>query len=99
MRGRNVTLRDIVLEERPQLVDLHCDEQLPPEEEEEEVANYEEVVEVTPYRVALPCGVCASPLRLFIQATDEGRRGLELLLFRDLAIICPSCARNETRHE
>ncbi|AEP82742.1 unnamed protein product [Canis familiaris papillomavirus 10] len=97
MIGKDATLKDIVLEEQPCPVDeLWCDEELPPEEEEEAERGLEALA---PYRILTECGHCDRGIRLVVVSTQEGIRTLEDLLLRCLGLCCPECATHRWRFE
>lgn len=90
MRGLNVDLRDIILDELPEQVDLHCDEVLQEEEEEEQ--------QVHPrcrdlYQVAICCGLCNQPINFVCIAGIRTLRDLEQLLLGSLEFVCVGCVR------
>lgn len=93
MIGKEVTLRDIVLEfTEPQPVDLHCEEELPEQDTEVEP-------ERTAYKIILRCGGgCGTKLRLFVAATQVGIRGLQDLLLEEVVILCPDCRNSDLQH-
>lgn len=87
MRGLNVNLRDIVLDELPEQVDLHCDEVLQDEEEEQQVHPRCRDL----YEVAICCGLCDQPIKFVCIAGISTLRQLEELLFGPLQFVCVSC--------
>nr|UJP71353.1 E7 protein [human papillomavirus 115] len=97
MIGKEATIHDIVLEDLSELVqpiDLHCNEELPDEQEEEE----ELAPDRTPFKVIVYCGgSCGTKLRIFLLSTTYGIRLLEDLLLNELALLCPQC-RDRIRH-
>lgn len=92
MIGKEVTLRDIVLElTEPQPVDLHCEEELPEQDTEVEP-------ERTSYKIILRCGGgCGTRLRIFVAATHSGITSLQELLLEEVVLLCPDC-RNSDQH-
>lgn len=91
MRGVEVNLRGIVLEEEvPQHIRLECDEVLQEEEEEEQ--------QVPPtsryaYEVSICCGGCHQPIKCVCLASISTLRQFETLLFGDLEFLCVRCVR------
>ncbi|AEO16196.1 E7 [Canis familiaris papillomavirus 8] len=96
MIGKDATLRDIVLEEEQPcpVDDLYCDEELPPEEEEE---AERELQSFAPYRIQAHCGHCERPIRLVVLSTRDGIISLEELLTSCLDLCCPDCASRRWR--
>lgn len=88
MIGKQATLRDIVLEELVQPIDLHCHEELLEEVEE---AVIEEEPEYTPYKIIVNCGGCDTKLKLFVLATNFGIRAFQAALLENVRLVCPSC--------
>ncbi|AMB19779.1 early protein E7 [Alouatta guariba papillomavirus 1] len=100
MIGATPTLKDIVLTELPEPVDLHCDEQINEEDdrqsEEEEEEEEEEDYEVTHqslYQIVSVCDTCHADIRLLVNCTETDIQILEHLLSGTLALVCPRCAR------
>ncbi|ATQ38120.1 E7 [Betapapillomavirus 2] len=87
MIGKQATLRDIVLEELVQPIDLHCHEEL----EEVEEAVVEEEPEYTPYKIIVNCGGCSVKLKLYVLATEPGIRAFQVSLLEDVKLVCPTC--------
>lgn len=95
MHGQVATIKDIVLEERPEVVDLHCNEQLlDSSESEEEDSVREQLVEQAQqaYRVVTTCGWCKCLVRLAVECRDADVKVLQQLLLDNLSIVCPRCA-------
>lgn len=97
MIGKEVTVRDIVLElseVQPEVlpVDLFCDEELPNEQQAEEELDIDRVV----FKVIAPCGCscCEVKLRIFVNATNRGIKTFQELLTGDLQLLCPECRGN-----
>ncbi|AAA79409.1 transforming protein E7 [Human papillomavirus 23] len=88
MIGKQATLRDIVLEELVQPIDLHCHEELTEEVEE---AVVEEEPEYTPYKIIVVCGGCETQLKLYVLATDFGIRSFQASLLENVKLVCPAC--------
>jgi len=87
MIGPEATLHDIVLTEQPpETVDLHCYEQMPPEEEESETRDL--------YRVAADCGLCRSRVRFVCLAEQEDIRHFQDLLF-GISFVCLRCVKTQ----
>lgn len=82
MIGKQTTLRDIVLEERPEPVSLICHETL----DEEELS-------LRPYKFSVNCFYCPRELRIVVQSTPGGSLTLQDLLLHDLTFVCVGCAR------
>lgn len=93
MRGNAPDLKDIVLQSADYVepVDLYCDESLSPD------SSPEEEEELEPYTIDTQCN-CESKVRLVVVATKAAIRTLEILLFQELGIVCPVCARCFIRH-
>lgn len=90
MRGEQVNLQDIVLNELPEHVDLHCDEVLQEEEEEEQqVYDARDA-----YEVSICCGSCHRPIKFVCLATINVLRSFESLLFRSLDFLCVRCVNH-----
>ena len=89
MQGELVTIPDIVLETLVTPANLLCNETLSPDEEPEEEQNY---------KVDSKCHTCGARLRVCVVATYSAIRTLQLLLFQDLHLLCPSCARALCQH-
>ena len=95
MIGKGATLKDIVLEEQPCPYDeLYCDEELPPEDEEE---AEQETQDIAPYRIQTLCGHCDRGIRLVVLSTPHGIRTLEDLLLSCIGVCCPECASRRWR--
>lgn len=94
MIGKQATLRDIVLEELVQPIDLHCHEELL-EEVEEAVVEEEPIY--TPYKIIVFCGGCDTRLKLYVLATDCGIRAFQASLLETVKLVCPTC-REDIRH-
>lgn len=99
MHGQVATIKDIVLQELPNVVDLHCHEQLLDSSESESEDDRDGVHEQQPveqaqqaYRVVTTCGICWCPVRLTVQCRDADVKVLQQLLLDDLSIVCPCCA-------
>lgn len=91
MIGKQATLRDIVLEELVQPIDLHCHEELPDLPEDIEASVVEEEPVYTPYKIIVLCGGCEVRLKLYVWATDAGIRNLQDCLLGDVRLLCPTC--------
>ncbi|ACU27458.1 E7 [Canis familiaris papillomavirus 6] len=91
MIGQEPTLPDIVLTAQlpPETVDLHCYEQIPAEEEEEEEPASRDL-----YRVAALCGLCGSRVRFVCLAESDDIRHFQRLLF-NLSFVCLRCVKTE----
>nr|ALT54926.1 E7 [human papillomavirus 62]ALT54934.1 E7 [human papillomavirus 62]WAB53685.1 E7 [human papillomavirus 62]WAB53990.1 E7 [human papillomavirus 62]WBM83558.1 E7 protein [human papillomavirus 62] len=96
MHGQAATIKDIVLQERPDVVDLHCHEQLldSSEEEVDDRDSGEQPVERAQqaHRVVTTCGICNCLVRLVVLSGDAELRRLQQLLTDALEIVCPGCA-------
>lgn len=88
MIGKQATLRDIVLEELVQPIDLHCHEELTEEVEE---AVVEEEPDYSPYKIIVFCGGCDTKLKLYVLATDFGIRSFQASLLDNVKLVCPTC--------
>lgn len=80
-----MNLRDIVLGELPEHVELHCDEVLQ-EEEEQQVPDAREA-----YEVSICCGSCHRPIKFVCLASINSLRSFESLLLRSLDFLCVRC--------
>lgn len=86
-------LRDIVLGEIPEVVDLSCDEVLQDEEEEEQQVHEATIQEA--YEVSICCGICHRPIRCVCLATISSIRELQTLLFGSLDFVCVPCVNEQ----
>ena len=93
MIGNQVTIQDIVLELEPYPIDLFCEEEELPTEQD----TSEEEPEKVPFKVVAPCGCCGARLRLFLCATNLGIHTFETLLLEELSLLCPTC-RESIQH-
>ena len=84
-----MSLPEIILQEAPEVQDLHCYEEIIDEEEEEQ-----EIVYVEPYEVQVTCGLCEERIVFFVAGTRDSVRRLQVLLLDDLRILCRRCAFN-----
>ncbi|ABC95025.1 E7 [Rousettus aegyptiacus papillomavirus 1] len=83
MRGRDPSLELAAAAEEVQAVDLHCDESLDQEAEQQ-----------TFYNIQLPCTSCERHMRLVISCSSSGLRTLAVLLRqREVQLICAQCTR------
>lgn len=57
----------------------------------------EEELEGQPYRIATTCGICKTPVRIFVVASDAGIRNFQDLLLHNLQLLCVTCGKN-SRH-
>lgn len=96
MRGFNVDLRDIVVNEIPDAVDLYCDEVLQ-EDQEEEQQLPDQVIQET-YEVSICCGICQQPINFVCLATISAVRQLQELLFGPLSFVCVRCVIDRRLH-
>lgn len=89
MRGERPTLRDINLDLQDLVMpdNLLSGEVLDPEEELEEVEPRH------PYSIVTECNNCSGKLRLHVVTTSTGIRDLQELFFRNLSLLCCTCAR------
>ncbi|ATQ38078.1 E7 [Alphapapillomavirus 3] len=97
MHGQVATIKDIVLEEVPDVVDLHCNEQVldsSESEEEDDRDSVQQPVEQAQqaYRVVTTCGSCWCPVRLVVQCGDADLKVLQQLLEDNVSLVCPRCA-------
>ncbi|AHZ58194.1 E7 protein [Human papillomavirus type 72b] len=98
MHGQVATIKDIVLEELPDVVDLLCHEQLldssesesEGEDERDSVQPVEQAQQA--YGVVTTCGSCCCPVRLVVQCGDADLKVLQQLLQDNVSIVCPRCA-------
>lgn len=93
MIGKEPNIKDIELElsQLVEPVSLYCDESLSPDSDPEE----EEEREI--YRVETECE-CGSVICVIIEATKAAVRTFHLLLFQELRVFCPVCAREIIRN-
>lgn len=89
MRGEVATIPDIVLDTLVLPANLLSNESLSPAEELEE----EQI-----YKVDSVCHCCGARLRVCVSASVTAIRTLQVLLLRDLHLLCPSCARELCHH-
>lgn len=94
MHGHTPTIKDIILTETPDVVDLHCDEQLLDSSEEEDNGHCDQPAEPAQlaHRVLTECGLCGRPVRLVVLCDAGGLRQLQQLIVDVVAIVCPGCA-------
>lgn len=92
MRGSKVDLKDIVVGEIPEPVDLSCDEVLQFDEEEEQQVHEPTIQET--YQVSICCGLCRRPIKFVCLASISSIRGLETLLFGSLDFVCVQCVND-----
>lgn len=93
MRGGEPTIRDIELDLH-KLVDpanVLSNQSLSPDAIPEEEFQ-------APYKIDTCCGTCERPVRLVVTASNRGIHHFEQLLFSELTILCPGCARGKFRH-
>lgn len=92
MHGERPSLKDItlILEEIPEIVDLHCDEQFDNSEEDTNYQLTEPAVQA--YGVVTTCCKCYSTVRLVVECGAADIRHLEQLFLNTLTIVCPRCA-------
>ncbi|NP_077117.1 early protein E7 [Alphapapillomavirus 4] len=92
MHGNRPSLKDItlILDEIPEIVDLHCDEQFDSSEEE----NNHQLTEpdVQAYGVVTTCCKCGRTVRLVVECGQADLRELEQLFLKTLTLVCPHCA-------
>lgn len=84
MIGQEPTISEIVLTEQPNVIDLRCHEQMPPEEEEQDLREA--------YRVSAECGLCKRTVRFICLSDREDIRVLQQLLF-SLNLLCLTCVK------
>lgn len=85
MIGNAPSISDIVLTELPpDAVDLYCDEEMPPEEEEPEARDV--------YQVAADCGICDRRVRFVCLAFSEDIHNFHQQLF-SVSFVCLSCVK------
>lgn len=87
MIGKQATIPEIVLElqDLVQPIDLHCDEELDNQVEEEPAPQRID------YKIVSSCGGCGIKLRIFATCTEFGIRSLQDLLLDEIALLCPDC--------
>ncbi|AAO15008.1 E7 [Human papillomavirus type 92] len=87
MIGKQATIPDIVLDlqDLVQPIDLHCDEDLSENQEEEPAPQRID------YKIVSSCGGCGIKLRIFASCTQFGIRTLQDLLLEEIALLCPDC--------
>ncbi|AEA35068.1 early protein E7 [Saimiri sciureus papillomavirus 3] len=91
MIGAAPTLKDIILSELPEPVDLRCHEDI----NYDEVDSNEDVTEghTGLYQVVCQCNTCSQSLRLLVKCTEDDVEVLHDLLTTTLELVCPLCAR------
>ncbi|AHJ81391.1 putative E7 oncogenic protein [Eptesicus serotinus papillomavirus 2] len=96
MIGNAPTLKDIVLTEIPEAVDLLCHETMPSEEElgagDSHSGNRPRAQQV--HVILTWCGRCDQDIRVCIETEQQSLVILESLLLKDLQILCPECYQN-----
>ncbi|AHJ81403.1 putative E7 oncogenic protein [Rhinolophus ferrumequinum papillomavirus 1] len=95
MRGSHIDLRDIILQEEPENIDLRCDEILQEEEEEQQVHG---LISRQAFQVAICCGLCQRPIKFVCLTTILALRQLEQLLFGPLDFVCVRCVNTHELH-
>lgn len=101
MIGPKATLADIVLCEIPDVVDLMCYEEMPTEDELNQVdqgsasqsREGQRHSEDQVFVIETLCGRCEQHIRVCIECQTVTTHALETLLLRDLQILCPDCYR------
>lgn len=93
MRGNTVDLKEIVLGENPEAVDLHCEEVLQDEVEEEQQVHEPIVHEL--YEVSICCGFCHRPIKFACRATISSIRDLQSLLLGPFDFLCVKCVNEK----
>lgn len=91
MIGQCPTICDILLTEVPEAIDLHCYEQMPPEEQEEEQDAR------NPYRVTVDCGLCKRTVKFVVLSDSEDIRALQEVLFT-VSFLCLECVKTNRLH-
>lgn len=99
MIGPKPTLRDIVLTEVPDVIDLTCNEEMPSEEEFNQVdqgsvsqlREGQRRSEDQVFVIETFCGRCEQHIRVCIECQTSTTLALETLLLKDLQILCPDC--------
>ncbi|AKG54925.1 E7 protein [Human papillomavirus 204] len=88
MRQENLAARleTILLEEEPNVLDLHCYEEVALSDEEEESQQVQQ-----PYLVTVPCAQCLNVVTFTCAADLLSIRELQQLLF-DCLFLCETCA-------
>ena len=89
MRGDYPTIPDIVLDALVLPANLLSNESLSPEEQPEEEQLF---------TVDTLCYICKVRLRVCVSASEQAIRSLQVLLFRELQFLCPTCARSHGHH-
>lgn len=96
MHGQTPTIKDIIISEIPDVVNLHCDEQLLDSSEEEDNRDCVRDQPAEPaqlaHRVLTECGLCRRPVRLVVLCGAGDLRQLQQLMVNAVAIVCPGCA-------
>lgn len=92
MHGNRPSLQDItlILEEIPEIVDLHCDEQF--DSSEEENSRQPTEPDVQAYGVVTNCCKCDRTVRLVVECGQADLRDLQQLFLKTLTLVCPYCA-------
>lgn len=92
--SREPSLNGIVLDLSPEPHNLHCDEILQPEEEEQvQQLSFER------YEVGSSCGECGNRVKFTVSAVPDAILLLQDLLVEDsLRFICCSCVRRTKKN-
>lgn len=86
-------LPDIIVGELPEPVDLHCEEEVLQDEEEEQQVHGQTSEDL--YEVSICCGLCHQPIKFVCKATISAVRSLQELLFGPLNFVCCRCVRDK----
>nr|QAB13942.1 MAG: E7 protein [Human papillomavirus] len=90
MRGTHATIPDVILDTLVLPANLLSNEESLSLDEEPEEEQF--------YRVDTFCHSCEARLRVCVVASTSGIHTLQILLIRELRLLCPSCSRNLCQH-
>lgn len=93
MIGNNANVQNLAIELDDLILpqNLLAEESLSPDAEPEEEERH-------PFWVDTSCGTCSAGVRICIFATSAAVQTLQLLLQRELAIVCTGCSKGRLRH-
>lgn len=83
MHGTQPSLRDLLQGQQPEVVSLHCDEELDYEVEDQE--------QVMPHLFEVPCPRCDTVVTFAVECSREALRQLQELIIAELICPCPNC--------
>lgn len=93
MRGETAALRDLIVDEKPDVIDLFCYELIDEEVEEEPEVEFQPPPAYETVSFVGGCGVCHSDICFIVNASREAIRTLQSLLLQELQFLCYECAK------